>query len=134
MCCCSLSDLPQPSLFATSSTYPTEENKPMIAHRTQLDSHDADLLTRIGIAMTLSRRPAFQKLHLVVYQRGVTLSGELPSYHERQLAVELVRRIAGVLRVHDQIVVSDELVEPYASFAEPSAASQEQPVYFTARI
>lgn len=106
----------------------------MIAHRSNLDSYDADLLTRIGIAITLSRRPAFQKLHLVVYQRGVTISGELPSYHDRQLAVELIRRIAGVLRVHDQIVVSDELVEPYSSFAEPSTVSDQQPAYFTVRI
>ena len=106
----------------------------MIAQRSYFDAQDADLLTRIGIALTLSRRPAFQKLHLVVYQRGVTITGELPSFYDRQLAVELVRRIAGVLRVHDQIVVSDEGVEPYASFAEPTATPAQQPAYFTARF
>ncbi len=35
----------------------------------------------------------------------VAVRGRVPSYHLRQIAVECIRRVAGVTRVVDQIVV-----------------------------
>jgi BON domain len=65
---------------------------------------DADLLTRVGIALTLQFRSSLRSVHAVVVDGEVTLSGILPSFHDRQLAIALVRHIAGVRRVHDRLI------------------------------
>lgn len=66
---------------------------------------DADLLTRVGIALMLRFQHALRSVEPHVAESEVTLRGELPNFYQRQLAIEVVRRVAGVRRVHDQLTV-----------------------------
>ena len=76
---------------------------------------DADLLTRVGIALTLRMRHTLHAIHIVVDNGAVTLKGVVPTFYDRQLAIEVTRHIAGVLRVKDELSVV-----PNKSAANPS--------------
>ncbi len=73
--------------------------------KTYVDRLDADLNIRVGIALTFHRRESMRKLHHVVQDGTVTLVGHTNSIYERQLAIESIRRVAGVFRVIDRIEV-----------------------------
>lgn len=66
---------------------------------------DADLTTRIAIALTNHQRPGWRRIHLAVHHGAVTLLGEVTTYHNRQLIVAVTRHVAGVLHVADELVV-----------------------------
>jgi hypothetical protein len=70
------------------------------------DAGDADLLTRVGIALTLRLRHTLHAVHIRVEKGVVTLQGVVPSFYDRQLAIEITRRVAGVLRVIDELSVN----------------------------
>lgn len=70
-------------------------------------SYDADLLTRVGIALTLRLQHTLHAVHLHVSGGTVTLRGIVPSFYDRQLAIEVTRRVAGVLKVQDELFVGD---------------------------
>lgn len=53
----------------------------------------------------VSCRPELCVVEAIVEDGTVTLNGELPTFFLRQLAVERTRRVAGVRRLVDQIVV-----------------------------
>ena len=66
---------------------------------------DRDLLQ---LLTGLLRQRGFDSLRtLVLSVEGgvVAVQGPVPSYHLRQIAVECIRRVAGVTRVVDQIFV-----------------------------
>lgn len=69
-------------------------------------SADADLLTRVGIALTLRLRHTLHAVHIQVDKGTVTLRGMVPTFYDRQLAIEVTRRVAGVYRVFDEITVA----------------------------
>ncbi len=66
---------------------------------------DADLLTRVGIALTLKLRHTRHGVVVHVDRAAVTLRGMVPTFYDRQLAIEVTRRVAGVLRVRDELTV-----------------------------
>jgi BON domain len=66
---------------------------------------DADITTRIAIALTSHQRPGWRRIHLVVHHGAVTVLGEVTSYHNRQLIVAVTRHVAGVLHVADELTV-----------------------------
>lgn len=49
-----------------------------------------------------------QALNITVEHGTVTVEGFVPTWHQRQIAVECVRRVAGVIRVVDRIQVVRE--------------------------
>lgn len=69
---------------------------------------DADLLTRVGIALTLRLNHTLHGVHAQVDNGAVTLRGSVGSFYDRQLAFEVTRRVAGVLRVKDELTVVDQ--------------------------
>ena len=69
---------------------------------------DADLLTRVGIALTLRLNHTLHGVHAQVDNGTVTLRGSVGSYYDRQLAFEVTRRVARVLRVKDELTVVDQ--------------------------
>ena len=71
---------------------------------------DADLSTRAAIALVKHQRGSWQEIRVRVRKGVVTLLGQVPSDHDRQLIIEVTQHIAGVLRVHDELVVAQELV------------------------
>ena len=70
-----------------------------------LTQQDAELLTRVGIALTLRQRSSFRQIVVEVAAGVVTLRGEIPSFFDRQLAAESARRVFGVREVRDQLCV-----------------------------
>ncbi|MDZ4659795.1 MAG: BON domain-containing protein [Bythopirellula sp.] len=71
-------------------------------------SADADLLTRVGIALTLRLRHTLHAVHIHVDKGTVTLRGMVPTFYDRQLAIEVTRRVAGVRRVLDELTVASQ--------------------------
>jgi hypothetical protein len=71
-------------------------------------SFDADLLTRVGIALTMRLRHTLHAVHIQVDKGTVVLRGIVPTYYDRQLAIEVTRRVAGVLKVRDELTVTDQ--------------------------
>lgn len=69
------------------------------------DAGDADLLTRVGIALTLRLKHVPHAVHVRIDRGTVTLRGTLPTFYDRQLAIEITRRVAGVMRVIDELTV-----------------------------
>jgi hypothetical protein len=66
---------------------------------------DADLTTRIVIALANRQRPGWRRIHLVVQHGAVTILGEVSTFSNRQLIVAVTRHVAGVLRVADELIV-----------------------------
>lgn len=67
---------------------------------------DADLLTRVGIALTMRLSHTLHAVHIQVDNGVVTLRGLVPTFYDRQLAIEVTRRVAGVLKVRDELSVT----------------------------
>ena len=72
-----------------------------------ITQQDADLLTRVGIALTLRQRSSFRQIVVEVVAGVVTLRGNIPSFFDRQLAAETARRVVGVRQVRDELRVVD---------------------------
>jgi hypothetical protein len=69
------------------------------------ESPDAELQSRARAYLISRKFSAFRRLDVVADRGVVGVSGSLASYYERQVAVESLRRVAGVRRVVDRIVV-----------------------------
>jgi hypothetical protein len=74
-----------------------------------LQHEDADLHVRVAIALTLRQRQSLREIDLEVIEGVVHLRGTLPSFFDRQLAVETARRVAGVVQVQDNLWVAEGL-------------------------
>jgi hypothetical protein len=72
------------------------------------DPQDIDLLATVRIALGLRQRFTFRAIRIDVTDRVVTLQGTVPSFYDRQLAFETVRRVARVKEIRDQIQVIDK--------------------------
>lgn len=76
---------------------------------TRLDSAEADreLLRRVKSFLDQQGYSTHRTLEISVEQGRVLLQGQLPSFYMRQLAVECVKRVAGVHQIVDLIMVAD---------------------------
>lgn len=81
--------------MARISTHPIGDSNPA----------DADLTTRIAIALANHHRSGWRRIHIIVQHGAVTLIGEVSTFHNRQLVVAVTRHVAGVLRVADELRV-----------------------------
>lgn len=86
----------------------------------RVDYPDEDLRRRISSFLGSRHFPAFRRLEVKVFAGAVTLRGQVSSYYEKQVALDTCRRVAGVLKTIDQVVVdrSGEAVNPPGRFAE----------------
>jgi osmotically-inducible protein OsmY len=64
-----------------------------------------DLKRRVATFLAGKHRPALRNLSVEAENGVVTLRGKVPSFHEKQLSVQLARRVAGVVRLIDDVVV-----------------------------
>lgn len=78
----------------------------MINLPTHSSDNHAELFDRARLLLASQSLPAFRNISIEARQGRVTLRGELPSFYQRQLAVSLVRRIAGVIQVIDELAVA----------------------------
>lgn len=69
---------------------------------------DLDLALAEKVELALRRSPLASKRTMRADSRGgqVTLSGRVPTFYQKQLAQEIVRRIDGVDQVENQLEVS----------------------------
>src|SRR5690348_17082627 len=73
----------------------------------QSDSADADLLIRLRIALSVQRRAGWHLVRFTARHGIVQLAGVVPAYYDRQLIVALVRHVAGVRGIEDNLAVGD---------------------------
>jgi osmotically-inducible protein OsmY len=66
---------------------------------------DGDIERRVVAYLGSRNRRSFRRLNVESHDAVVTLTGQLGTYYEKQVAQETVRRVAGVLRVIDGIQV-----------------------------
>lgn len=71
----------------------------------RVDYPDDDLRQRISRFLGSRHFPAFRNLEIDVRHGAVTLSGNVCSFYEKQVALNTCQRVAGVLSTVDQIQV-----------------------------
>jgi hypothetical protein len=88
------------------------------------NAQDADLFRRLAIAFSMQPRDGWRDIRVIVRQGLVTLIGEVPTLHSRQLLVAVARHVAGVLRVTDELkVVELPTPRPQVSSEVPASSS-----------
>jgi BON domain-containing protein len=72
-----------------------------------LQDSDADLSLRLRAALSVQRRAGWHLVRHTVKNGVVRLEGDVPTFYDRQLIVALVRRVAGVYGIEDNLKVGD---------------------------
>lgn len=72
-----------------------------------ISEFDCDLQCRVRAFLASRHYQALRRLRIDVENGAVVLSGTVPTFHQRQIACECARHVAGVLRVIDRLHVSD---------------------------
>ena len=73
----------------------------------RIDYVDEELRDCVVRFLSSLHFPSFRELQVDVSNGHVTLSGELNSYYEKQVALKLCKHVAGVLGIIDEIVVKE---------------------------
>ncbi len=76
-----------------------------VGSATSINESDADLKRRVDNYLLSRHVFALRTLHVDAEHGVVTLRGRVHSFHERQIAVHSAQRVAGVLRVIDELEV-----------------------------
>lgn len=84
-------------------------------------SADADIVLRLGFTLAAWQRAAWRAVRLKSQNGVVRLEGILPTFHDRQLILAVAQHVAGVLRVEDELVVSNPQPQAAASLATSAA-------------
>jgi len=86
----------------SQSTFATENVTASPDNATQ----DNDLERRVSIYLAERLRPSLRDLDVEVADGVVTLHGRLHTFYEKQLAISCCQRVAGVLKLIDDVEVS----------------------------
>jgi hypothetical protein len=68
---------------------------------------DADLLLRLRIALSVHKRAGWHLVRFTTKNGVVQLAGVVPTFYDRQLIASLVRHVAGVYGIEDNLTVGD---------------------------
>ena len=71
------------------------------------DSADRDLEKRVANYLHERHVPSLRKLAIQSANGAVTLSGQVHTFHEKQIAIHSCRRVAGVVQLIDLVDVAD---------------------------
>ncbi len=71
---------------------------------------DEDVCQRVYSYLSSRHFPRFRDLEIEVRRGVVTVQGTVGSFHERQVALNSCRRVAGVLELIDAIEVAGEKI------------------------
>ena len=77
----------------------------MVAHEPAVADGDAQLTRRVVNYLAQQQRPALRRVHVECSDGCVLLRGRLPSFYEKQLCLSACQRVAGVLRIVDELKV-----------------------------
>src|SRR5215471_21277125 len=69
-------------------------------------SADHDLLRRVKTFLSITHRPGLRLLDVEARGGVVRLRGKVKSFYEKQLSAQLARRVAGVVRLIDEVTVN----------------------------
>ncbi len=83
-----------------------------IGQHLRVEYPDDDLKHRVESFLFSRHFPGFRDLSVQVENGTVTVTGEVNSYYEKQIAINSCRRVAGVLCVADEIQVHEPIREP----------------------
>lgn len=83
-----------------------------------LKAADADLLLRLRIALSVHKRAGWHLIHFTAQNGVVHLAGVVPTFYDRQLIAALVRHVAGVFGVEDNLTVGDPSIRQQVVDAE----------------
>jgi hypothetical protein len=88
---------------------PLQEKCPLMdsPHLAPTSEFDRDLQRRVHAFLADRHYQALRRLQIEVKDGVVLLSGTLPTFHQRQVALDCARHVAGVLRVIDRLNVSN---------------------------
>jgi osmotically-inducible protein OsmY len=78
---------------------------PMVERPTLDSAFDDDLVHRVRLFLETLHLPALRRVRVEVENGVVIIEGRVGSFHERQLALACVRRVAGVRQIVDNIRV-----------------------------
>jgi len=71
------------------------------------DSADEDLIRRVRLSVDRSRQHGLRLIDIEVVGDAVVLSGQVVTFHQKQLATAFARRVAGVIQVVNRLEVQD---------------------------
>lgn len=74
------------------------------------DPHEAALESKVRQGLDQSNVPAFRQLEVSVRKSAVTLSGEVASPAEKELALDIARRTPGVGKIFDLLTLSADYI------------------------
>jgi hypothetical protein len=91
---------------------------------------DSDLLRRLRIALSVHKRAGWHLVHFNAQNGVVQLAGVVPTFYDRQLIATLVRHVAGVFGIEDNLAVGDPSIRQQVIEADrPTLASDETTTY-----
>jgi hypothetical protein len=77
-----------------------------------------DLLRRLRIALSIHKRAGWHLVHFDAQNGVVQLAGVVPTFYDRQLIAALVRHVAGVFGIEDNLAVGDPSIRQQVIDAE----------------
>ncbi len=80
-----------------------------VAKQIRMDYPDEDVRSRVSRFLNSRHFPAFRHLDISVEHGAVTLTGEVQSYYEKQIAMTSCQHVVGVLSLTDEIRVRGEI-------------------------
>jgi hypothetical protein len=86
------------------------------------EDSDRDLERRVTAFLTDRSIPAFRRLYVQSRRGVVTLRGHVHTFYEKQLSGHVAGRVAGVVRIVDDVQVAEKLSSPRPSPAEKSTS------------
>jgi osmotically-inducible protein OsmY len=92
-----------------------------------LNRTDADLLRRLGIALSTHKRAGWHLVHFTVRNGIVQLTAVVPTFYDRQLIAALVRRMAGVFGIEDNLAVGEPSIRQQVTDAETDSSPSDPP-------
>jgi hypothetical protein len=78
----------------------------VIRTQSEVDPNDLDLARRVITFLATRHRPGLRLLHVEVRNGVVTLRGRVSTFYEKQLSALLAARVAGVVRLVDDVTVT----------------------------
>jgi osmotically-inducible protein OsmY len=78
----------------------------MITTPSKLQRHDSDLERRVRTYLADRFHPSLQRLRVDVQKGTVTLTGQVHSFYEKQVAISACQRVAGVHHLVDAVNVA----------------------------
>ena len=110
----------------------TQLQKRTINHST---GTDADLLLRLRIALSVHKRAGWHLVSFTTQNGVVQLAGVVPTFYDRQLIASLVRHVAGVFGIEDNLAVGDPSIRQQVVDVEADETSpQNEPTANVVRL